>query len=497
MGNTTFEYTDLDSDTEFRTLEILGEREGHLRCRLTHHPLPKISDPHRIEYDAISWYWGSEKVSLTSIWIVDTDKNGKDVDKLFSVRPKLVEALRGLRGKGSSGPSTNFWIDAVCINQGKPDERDLQVQHMFEIYSCAQNVCIWLGAHDEENNSRLALSFIRVHLGDVGAFEKITKDGGAKDEWKALAALMNRHWFSRRWVVQELALARRATVHCGEDHIEWADFETAVALFERDALKIATQWRGSSSTEYDPDLFGDVRNMRATRLVHAKSNLFRMNDKGQIMEFRFTLSDLVSNLSFFEAGEPHDLIYAILSLAKDTHYRMRTARQAQDQRPSATTPSSHGSPIVEAFQGVPSASGLDPNGFLTPNLPAINLMKRRSSSFGEDDRPTKAPRTAEAVDKLQLLRRRLLTQRFPPVDYKQPFFDLCKQFLDFTIPRQEYPNLDIICRPWAPQAPENEKELPSWIPLAKHAAFTSRIAEYAPGRSQVKRKNPDPLVGQT
>lgn len=74
---------------------------------------------------------------------------------------------------------------------------------------------------------------------------------------------------------------------------------------------------------------------------------------------------------------------------------------------------------------------------------------------------------------------------------------MCKEFLAFTIPKKEFFNLDILCRPWAPDAPENEPKLPSWIPRVAHAAFGIRVAEYAPGRSQIKRKNADPLVGQT
>lgn len=184
-----FKYRKLDNDREFRTLTILEDRDSRLRCQLTQHRLPsKFPKSEPLEYDAISWYWGGDE-ELTSIVVVGDDGE----DKMLSVRPNLVETLKGLRSHGFK----RFWIDALCINQSDTHERDLQVQHMFEIYSYAQNVCIWLGHH--ENHSELALKFIKERVCDLGAFEKITRDESAKEEWKALAALMNRPWFSRRW----------------------------------------------------------------------------------------------------------------------------------------------------------------------------------------------------------------------------------------------------------------------------------------------------------
>ncbi len=42
-----------------------------------------------------------------------------------------------------------WWIDALCIDQSKLDERSTHVGLMGEIYSRSQNVGIWLGASME------------------------------------------------------------------------------------------------------------------------------------------------------------------------------------------------------------------------------------------------------------------------------------------------------------------------------------------------------------
>jgi hypothetical protein len=41
-------------------------------------------------------------------------------------------------------------------------------------------------------------------------------------------------------VVQELALAKQATLHCGRIELAWEDFAVAVALFMKDYERIHT-----------------------------------------------------------------------------------------------------------------------------------------------------------------------------------------------------------------------------------------------------------------
>lgn len=55
---------------------------------------------------------------------------------------------------------------------------------------------------------------------DFGAFDQLTQAKGVERDWKALDALLKRPWFNRRWVIQEIALAPTATVHCGEQHVD-------------------------------------------------------------------------------------------------------------------------------------------------------------------------------------------------------------------------------------------------------------------------------------
>ena len=50
------------------------------------------------------------------------------------------------------GHSMLTWADAVCINQGNPEERTSQVQRMGKIYSNAEKVIAYLG--EDPGNDR-------------------------------------------------------------------------------------------------------------------------------------------------------------------------------------------------------------------------------------------------------------------------------------------------------------------------------------------------------
>jgi hypothetical protein len=46
--------------------------------------------------------------------------------------------------------------------------------------------------------------------------------------YPALAALLERAWFTRVWIIQELAVSQQAVVLCGEYQCSWDDFIEAV-----------------------------------------------------------------------------------------------------------------------------------------------------------------------------------------------------------------------------------------------------------------------------
>ncbi|KAK4445456.1 heterokaryon incompatibility protein-domain-containing protein [Podospora aff. communis PSN243] len=179
-------------------------------------------------YEALSYEWGPPQNTET-MYI-----NGETKTKL-RIRQNLASAIRHLRYPDR--PRT-LWADAVCINQADMDERAAQILRMADIYRLAQLVIAWVGPLAD--NSGLALETIK-HLGQ----QMITTLSGwrfpgpdapeprfnydtalpySDSTWSALTLFLDRGWFQRLWVVQEVQLARHATVVCGNDTIDWVTF---------------------------------------------------------------------------------------------------------------------------------------------------------------------------------------------------------------------------------------------------------------------------------
>ncbi|KAK5113574.1 hypothetical protein LTR85_010802 [Meristemomyces frigidus] len=419
-----YAYRHLASDRTIRVLTIHGGAFGDpIKCTIQHHELHNQSDPAVLavipplpvvhdepEYEALSWTWGEDgPQALLSLHVCNADRP-RTPASILSVKPNLYEALQYLR---KSDHDRYLWIDALCINQADDSEKAVQVAMMADIYKSAQNVCVWLGK--PETGSQMALEFVSQNVADLGQYGDIINNPEFAGAWVALGALMIRPWFSRRWVVQEISLARHATVHCGHWHVTWYEFQHAVSLFERDAAKIAQLVRQSENL--DPDPIGNVATMDAARLVHVTFDLFRRYDGTRaISEYKCSLSELVIHLTSFQAKKPHDMVYAVLALANDTRARM-SARSSDSQ-------------AAQVFH----------------------------------------------------------------INYDQPFVEVCKQFLAYTISRGGRHNLDIICRPWAPM---HVPDLPSWITITAHAAFGGRKDSHRGLILRDVRPTAEPLVAAT
>ncbi|KAK3077745.1 hypothetical protein LTS18_009430, partial [Coniosporium uncinatum] len=517
-----FQYPALEDDAKMFRIMILapGSGEAPLKCELINRHV-KPADRREQEYEALSWTWGLDAINETEMLHIGRE--------LLPIKPNLVKALRALRYESSSRA---LWVDAVCINQDSKHEKDVQVAMMSIIYGQATSVCVWLG--DASNDSDSAMEFIEDRIADLPTFDKLVESKETLARWRALQALMTRPWFERRWVVQEIALARRATLHCGSKQISWTSFATAVALFEKEEPKIAKLIRGSEAHGYSANFFGHVQAMGAIRLVEATANLFRRSEDGTIVERRFTLEELVFNLWTFQAKEPHDMIYAILALAKDAH--MKTSAKPIISRSrtnscNAATPVAQSSEVILEETTAARSNTRTRETYLSSTDQEASTRKRQrdpledggkrfcSTSAHQHDPPTaKRGRPGSQYngaisERNKGLAGKVLNQlkqithpenvRVFNVKYEQLFFDLCKQFLRFTLPKSQ--SLDFLCRPWAPEpVPKQGQDeihrddvLPSWIPTLKGAAFGAINSWSSTDVIKMSRKNADPLVGQS
>jgi hypothetical protein len=141
------------------------------------------------------------------------------------------------------------WVDAISINQTDLEEKNRQVSMMQEIYQRAKDVHIWLGDRDEDTGKAFDLIGTLVktsqqyhQLGqypwplDYMGYQIRPQSFGmysANDFNRgsdALVALLKRPWFTRIWIVQEVAASQSAGVFCGDYYVDWDDLVKAVTV---------------------------------------------------------------------------------------------------------------------------------------------------------------------------------------------------------------------------------------------------------------------------
>ncbi|KAH8650825.1 heterokaryon incompatibility protein-domain-containing protein [Tricladium varicosporioides] len=456
-----FHYEPL-ANTHFgvRFLRIFpGRLEDHVICELFEAvlrdqmvfelPLPEnyAKQGSRVQYEALSWSWGKSRAEH-QIHV----RKDHGICRL-KVSRDLIWALKHLRRPHED---RILWIDAICINQLDNIERNHQVENMAVLYDQASNVCVWLGRDNEE--SKMAIEFIKNEIMQFQNFDELCERKENTNKWKALLSLMQRSWFSRRWVVQEIALSRKATIHCGADTLDWKHFAIAVELFvevETATHRLSEVMKKDPKYYHVPGWFEYVSELGASLLVHATSMVFRdyksdssANADGNPQHNTpsnrrplLTLEYLVSSLSIFDATEPRDAIYALLAIAKDT----------------------------------------------TPLAVDLNALHPTPEGYARQALGTFTER------------------KMYPVHYDQPYEDVCKDFIEFCLKHSDPSRaLDIICRPWA-LAPNNKAvpnlgsttsvmPLPSWVPQLSGAPF-DMMPHAGMQAMKMGRKNADPLVG--
>lgn len=151
-----------------------------------------------------------------------------------------------------------LWSDTICINQDNDVEKSQQVPRMETTYSNAKKVLVWLG--DETQTSSMAIDFMHRIVNGNSNVDDLVKDNAR--QWTAVDSLIRMPWFTRRWIVQEIALARDAVVCCGPHEIPWVDFCDAVTLFQQRYPEIKSTFL-APEFHYSRNYLGEVKALGA------------------------------------------------------------------------------------------------------------------------------------------------------------------------------------------------------------------------------------------
>ncbi|KAJ3549851.1 hypothetical protein NM208_g281 [Fusarium decemcellulare] len=214
-------YRPTTREKEIRLLVLEPGAPGdELKCHIVHAELSW-----RTRYEALSYFWGDGTVTRPL--------NCSGRTEVIYVN--LHDALSDLR---LPDRERVLWTDRLCINQSDDEEVTTQMKLMGEIYSQASQVLIYLGKTDPSVEG--AMEAIRRVDWEFG--ESFWKNvswiiyelwrGLPEDEinWVPVINLLRRPWFQRTWVFQEVVLAKRGQVICGDQLIPWTVFERSVAV---------------------------------------------------------------------------------------------------------------------------------------------------------------------------------------------------------------------------------------------------------------------------
>jgi hypothetical protein len=188
------------------------------------------SSSHRFawgDYAALSYVWGDP--AHTSNIILN--------NSVIQVGANLEIALRELSSRAYFKDRYKLWVDAICINQRDYIERSRQIRKMATIYSDARAIIAWLG--EERDRSGDAIELVQ-YLSNVnqdgfgeGLEQLLRADPGylGTGVWMALHELMDRPYWYRLWVIQEVVLGASCLVlMCGDRYIDWPSFCRGICL---------------------------------------------------------------------------------------------------------------------------------------------------------------------------------------------------------------------------------------------------------------------------
>lgn len=272
------------------------------------------------EYEALSYVWGAASI-LKPISLCGHE---------HLATANLETALRHLRQEDAA---RILWVDALSVNQADLKEREQQVKLMTRVYTQAKTVIGWTGEASDDSDQ--AIEFIR----DLGEFTLKYEDSlfGDDDEimlprqgsaqtaadyiedlgfpfrsrnWTALWRFLHRPFWTRVWIIQELAVRgvlkkSSGVIVCGFASMERKHYDSACALILMIILYGNCSRHGALMDEplLSMIAFGHPPGLTMSQILSACN----FNKK--------PLFHLIRITQRFQATDPRDKVYALLGLA--------------------------------------------------------------------------------------------------------------------------------------------------------------------------------------
>ena len=337
-----YKYTELEEPDHIR-LVLLHPRLGFRRisCSMVQGPPLRVCI-----YEAISYRWGSE--DRTEEILVDGCK--------MKVTQSVYEILATY---SSHFLPQLLWIDAICIDQDNKDEKAEQVPMMDVIYSSALFTTVFLGqsplpeagnkkrgdmlpyrfdgvspqdgqtrqhfktarlTFDLFNDFRILQKPLRRRGKDIyELYELLSFSASKHDQWQALTTFLRHPWFTRVWVVQEVALSPNVKVRYGDEIIDWETIASALGtIHSQRQFRLWLEWS---------------HKLEIWRTEHSSLfNFIRINKLRQqyslTKDISITLA--LAQSHYFKAKNSRDQVYGLMSLCRDRKF-LRVDYKAKEE----------------------------------------------------------------------------------------------------------------------------------------------------------------------
>ena len=199
-------FPDISSGDEIRLLRLSsGKNDDPIHAHIESAYLRSSS---LSTYEALSYTWADESGDCGR---QDPIFIGTYWDVVY-VTHNCAEALRSVRYRHKE---RLFWVDSLCIDQENVKEKTHQTGLMRKIYAGASKVIIYLGGVSAD--SEIAINYLR----ETTASSSIPGRVIDQNSRAALRSLFSRPYFSRLWVIQEVVLAKRLEIVCGQHSVSW------------------------------------------------------------------------------------------------------------------------------------------------------------------------------------------------------------------------------------------------------------------------------------
>ncbi|KAH8816561.1 heterokaryon incompatibility protein-domain-containing protein [Xylogone sp. PMI_703] len=325
-----YKYAPLRRDHNLKDVRLLnlwpGPHEADIHVDIFHTQY----SPEKVKYEALSYVWGSPQ--RTESIVVEGSPHPDASNGLLPETPTIVHPnSRHSTGVSSPGPPITtlaitenlsvalrhlrrpdacriLWVDCICINQDDVEERSVEVGFMGNIFRNAVRVIVWLGA-EGDLGSLAVKTFVDIGQ-DVDLpedkFVMTVRPGSPTDQleknpkslrekvlnWIAIRSILQRTWFTRLWVVQEIGLAEKAVIKVGHHELQWRTFKAGFFWV----------WKQVTQFTHVSDLI-DGKDMKRIALV-----------TGDMRDMTIDLLTLLDATKYSHCLDPRDRIYAILSL---------------------------------------------------------------------------------------------------------------------------------------------------------------------------------------